>query len=141
MFEPLFTAEEMRAAEELYARYEGLRDELMRRAGGAVAAQARRMFPEARSFTVVCGPGMNGGDGRIAAAALAAAGREVSIVSSKPEDEPKDLGVPDLIIDALFGTGFHGAPRPPAAKLIEQMNEAGRPILSVDIPSGVNAST
>jgi ADP-dependent NAD(P)H-hydrate dehydratase / NAD(P)H-hydrate epimerase len=141
MFEPLYTAEEMRGAEELYARYEGLRDELMRRAGGAVAAQARRMFPEAQTFTVVCGPGMNGGDGRIAAAALKAAGREVLIVSSKPEDEEKDLGMPDLIIDALFGTGFAGAPRPPGARLIEQMNGLGRPILSVDIPSGVDAST
>jgi hydroxyethylthiazole kinase-like uncharacterized protein yjeF len=51
------------------------------------------------------------------------------------------LGDPDLIVDALFGTGFEGAPRPGAARLIEQMNDAAADIVAVDIPSGVDAST
>ena len=46
-----------------------------------------------------------------------------------------------MIIDALFGTGFEGEPRPGAARLIEQMNDLGAPVLSVDLPSGVDAST
>ena len=46
-----------------------------------------------------------------------------------------------MIVDALFGTGFSGEPRPDAARLIEQINAAGAPVLAVDVPSGVDAST
>lgn len=138
MLEPLYTAAEMRAAEE---NYPGTVEELMEHAGRAVAEHALRDFPEARVFTVVCGGGSNGGDGKVAARALAEAGREVRVIDAKPEDEPKDLGAPHVLIDALFGTGFEGEPRAGAAGLIEQMNALGCPILAVDLPSGVNAST
>ena len=47
----------------------------------------------------------------------------------------------DVVIDALFGTGFHGEPRPDAAQLIERINACGHPVVSVDLPSGVDAST
>src|ERR671934_275278 len=63
------------------------------------------------------------------------------VVDAKPEDEEKDLGSPGLIVDALFGTGFSGEPRPAAARLIEQMNSADADIVAVDIASGVDAST
>ena len=46
----------------------------------------------------------------------------------------------EVVIDALFGTGFRGAPRPAAATLIESINAAGRPVVALDIPSGVDAS-
>ena len=58
-----------------------------------------------------------------------------------PRGEEKDLGDPDVLIDALFGTGFEGEPRPGAARLIEQINDLGAPVLAVDLPSGVDAST
>ena len=138
MPEPLYTAAEMRAAEE---RYDGTVEELMERAGQAVARHALEDFGNAQSFTVVCGGGSNGGDGRVAARVLEEAGREVRVVDAKPEDEEKDLGDPDVIVDALFGTGFEGEPRPGAARLIEQMNDLGAPVLSIDLPSGVDAST
>jgi NAD(P)H-hydrate epimerase len=138
MLEPLYTAAEMRAAEE---RYPGAVEELMERAGRAVARHALEDFGDARSFTVVCGGGSNGGDGRVAARLLGEAGREVLVVEAKPEDEEKDLGDPDVLVDALFGTGFEGEPRPGAARLIEQMNDLGAPVLAVDLPSGVDAST
>jgi NAD(P)H-hydrate epimerase len=138
MLEPLYTAAEMRAAEE---RYPGTVEELMERAGRAVARHALEDFGNAQSFTVVCGGGSNGGDGRVAARALEEAGRDVLVVEAKPEDEEKDLGDPDVLVDALFGTGFEGEPRPGAARLIEQMNGLGAPILAVDLPSGVDAST
>jgi hydroxyethylthiazole kinase-like uncharacterized protein yjeF len=138
MLEPLYTAAEMQAVEE---RYAGTVEELMERAGRAVAERTLRDFPEARSFTVVCGSGSNGGDGRIAARELEAAGKDVLVVEAKPEDEPKDLGAPHVLIDALFGTGFEGEPREGAAALIEHMNALGCPVLAVDLPSGVNAST
>jgi NAD(P)H-hydrate epimerase len=136
MFEPLYTAEEMAAAESGHDVAE-----LMDRAGKAVAELALEEFRGAQRVTVVCGGGSNGGDGRIAARLIGARGREVRIVESKPEDEEKDLGQPELIVDALFGTGFRGVPRPGAARLIEGMNGAGAPILAVDVPSGVDAST
>ncbi len=138
MREPLYTAAEMRAAEEAYP---GTVDELMERAGRAVAQHALEDFGDAREFTVVCGGGSNGGDGRVAARVLEEAGREVLVVDAKPEDEDKELGDPDVLIDALFGTGFEGEPRPGAARLIEQINDLGPPVLSVDLPSGVDAST
>lgn len=125
MLEPLYTADEMRAAE---AGHDV--DALMARAGRAVAAEALRRFPGARSFGAVCGGGANGGDARIALEVLRAAGRTAG--------EGLDA---DVILDGLFGTGFRGAPRPEAAALIEQVNASGVPVVAVDLPSGVNADT
>ena len=133
MFEPLYTAAEMRAAEERYPNYPDSIPELMERAGTAVAQEAMRAFPDARRFACVCGGGSNGGDGRVAARVL----REAGLVA----DETSDLAGYDVVVDALFGTGFHGEPRPDAAELIERMNVAEAPVVSVDLPSGVDAST
>jgi hydroxyethylthiazole kinase-like uncharacterized protein yjeF len=140
-FEPLYTAEEMRAAEERYPGYPDSVSELMERAGAAVARHVLEHYGDAHRITVVCGPGNNGGDGRIAARVLEGAGREVRIVEAKPEDEEKDLGAPELIVDAIFGTGFRGAPRPGSARLIEQINAADVDVVALDIPSGVDSST
>ena len=133
MHEPLYSADEMRAAEARYPGYPGTADELMERAAAAVADEALRAFPDAGRFAVVCGGGANGGDGRIAARLLRDAGRDAV--------ETDDPAGADVVIDALFGTGFRGAPRPEAAALIERMNASGAPILSVDLPSGVDATT
>jgi ADP-dependent NAD(P)H-hydrate dehydratase / NAD(P)H-hydrate epimerase len=127
MFEPLYTAEEMRMAEQGHDV-----EALMARAGGAVADAVVRRYPRARRIAAVCGKGANGGDGRIALGVLAESGLETS--------EELD-GEPDVIIDALFGTGFRGEPRPDAAALIERIGAVGVPVVSVDVPSGVDAST
>src|SRR6187549_1197698 len=103
MLDPLYTSEEMKAAE---AGHDV--PTLMDRAGRAVAQEALRRYPDARSFGAVCGGGANGGDVRI---------------------------------DALFGTGFKGEPRPAAARLIEEVNGTGAPVVAVDLPSGVDADT
>jgi len=136
---PLYTADEMRAAEARYPGYPGTVPELMERAGGAAAVAALERFPDARRWTVVCGGGSNGGDGRVMAAHLERAGREVLIVDAKAGET--DLGEPDLIVDALFGTGFSGEPRPDAAALIERINGSGALVFAIDLPSGVDAST
>ena len=128
MLEPLYTADEMRAAE---AGHDV--DELMARAGHAVAEEALRRFPDARRFVAVCGGGANGGDGRIAVDVLRSAGRE-AVVADGVEGA-------DVILDALFGTGFDGEPREDAARKIEAINSAGVPVVAVDLPSGVDAST
>jgi NAD(P)H-hydrate epimerase len=116
-------------------------DELMERAGRAVAEFILDEMEGDDAITVVCGSGNNGGDGRVAADVLRESGREVRVVDAKPENEQKDLGSPGLIVDALFGTGFSGEPRPGAARLIEQMNSAEADVVAVDVPSGVDAST
>jgi ADP-dependent NAD(P)H-hydrate dehydratase / NAD(P)H-hydrate epimerase len=136
VFEPLYTADDMRAAE---AGHDV--DELMEEAGRAVAEFILDEWGNEESITVVCGPGNNGGDGRVAARVLREADCDVRVVESKPEDEPKDLGSPGVIVDALFGTGFTGEPRPAAARLIEQLNGADADVVAVDLPSGVDAST
>jgi NAD(P)H-hydrate epimerase len=132
--EPLYTAAEMKQAE---AGHDV--ETMMRRAGQAAALTALDAFHTARRYTVVCGGGANGGDGRIAADFLRAQGYDVRVVDAKSDDH--ELGEPQVIVDALFGTGFAGEPRADAARLIERMNDARAPILAVDIPSGVDAST
>jgi ADP-dependent NAD(P)H-hydrate dehydratase / NAD(P)H-hydrate epimerase len=126
MFAPLYTADEMRAAEQGHDV-----DTMMEQAGRAVADAVIRRFPEARRVAAICGKGANGGDGRIALRMLAEAGRQTS----------EQLDGADVVIDALFGTGFHGEPREDAAGLIERINASGAPVLAVDLPSGVDAST
>ena len=122
--DPLYTAEEMRAAE---AGHDV--DVMMQRAGAAVAEELMRRWPDARRVAIHAGGGANGGDGCIAGEILQAQGRELA------EERP------DVVIDALLGTGLKGAPREETSRLIEQINAAGVPVLAVDIPSGVNAST
>jgi hydroxyethylthiazole kinase-like uncharacterized protein yjeF len=155
--EPLYTAAEMRAAEEAY---EGTTLELMERAGGAAAEAVLRHYPDARLVSVWCGGGSNGGDGFVIARKLREADREVEIRLIVPEDKltgdsaenlrrakeasvpfTEDGGAGDVLVDALFGTGFSGKPRPDSARAIDQLNRAGAPILAVDVPSGVDAST
>src|SRR5918996_4754338 len=124
MLEPLYTADEMRAAE---AGHDVA--QLMERAGRAVAGRVLERFPNARRIVGVCGGGANGGDGRIALNLLKEAGRDA--------EESHDLAGADLVLDALFGTGFRGAPREEAAALIERINACEAPVVAVDIPSGV----
>jgi len=132
-YEALYTEAEMRVAEEAYLGFPATTPHLMERAGTAVAREAMRAYPQARRFAVVCGNGSNGGDGRIAARVLREAGREAV--------ETDAVEGCDVVIDALFGTGFRGEPRPEAAALIERINACGLPIAAVDLPSGVDAST
>jgi len=147
----------MRAVEDAYA---GPTLELMERAGTAAAEAALRHYPDARSFAVWCGTGANGGDGFVVACKLHESGRDVVIRLLGPEDRIKGdsadnlrrvraLGIrlsdewspADVVVDALFGTGFSGTPRADAARYIEEMNALDAPVLAVDLPSGVDAST
>jgi ADP-dependent NAD(P)H-hydrate dehydratase / NAD(P)H-hydrate epimerase len=131
--EPLYTAAEMRAAEEAY---EGPTLELMERAGTAAAEAALRHYPDARRIAVWCGGGSNGGDGLVVARKLREARRDVEARLAVPEEklrgdagemlkQARESGVPigagseaDLVIDAVYGTGFSGAPRRPAVRLL-----------------------
>jgi NAD(P)H-hydrate epimerase len=147
----------MRLAE---AAFPGPTLELMERAGTATAEALVRDFPQARTVSVWSGTGSNGGDGLVVARKLREAGRDAEVLLLGPEDKLKgdaaenlrrarEAGVPfvdaaspaDVVVDALFGTGFTGAPRREAAVRIEAMNAVGAPVVAVDVPSGVDAST
>jgi hydroxyethylthiazole kinase-like uncharacterized protein yjeF len=133
---------------------------LMLSAGQAVAEAAMDLV-EAGPILVVAGPGNNGGDGFVAAAELAARGREVSVILLCERDSlqgdaalaargwkypvlpfnPQAIGRPALIIDALFGAGLSRPVEGDPRDLIEAINANGAPVLAVDLPSGINGDT
>src|SRR5215204_4410829 len=127
---PIVTPDEMRAIDA--AAPEAV-DVLVERAGSAVARTAIRMLggTYGRTVYIIVGDGNNGADGRVAARVLAGRGVAVSLYSV--EDLPDVLDDADLVIDAAFGTGFHGTWRAP--------DVGDTPVLAVDIPSGVDART
>ncbi|MBV8980684.1 MAG: NAD(P)H-hydrate dehydratase [Acidimicrobiia bacterium] len=108
-------------------------DVLVHRAGGAVARAAIDMLGGVygRRVVVVAGKGNNGADGRDAAARLARRGVRVQLIEAA--DAPARLPESDLVIDAAYGTGFHGEYQAP--------DPGNTPVLAVDIPSGVNGLT
>jgi len=133
---------------------------LMLSAGQAVAEAAMDLVAEG-SILVVAGRGNNGGDGFVAAAELAARGREVSVILLCERDSlqgdaasaargwkypvlpfnPQAIGRPALIVDALFGAGLNRPVKGDPHDMIEAINANGAPVLSVDLPSGVNGTT
>ena len=124
-----------------------------------------------RRVVVACGRGSNGGDGLVAARHLANAGVDVTVAlwAGRGElvgDAATNLGpaeacgarvveaagvsdgdllgllrAADLVIDALLGTGARGAPSGELARAVRLVNECGRPVLAVDIPSGLDPDT
>ena len=136
---------------------------LMHRAGRRAFDALRARWPEARAISVVCGAGNNGGDGYVVAGCARDAGLEVQLVEiADPAKLAGDaaearrfaearLGVMrsggdwrvsgDVVVDALLGTGAHGAVREPYQAAIDRMNAASRPILALDVPSGIDADS
>jgi ADP-dependent NAD(P)H-hydrate dehydratase / NAD(P)H-hydrate epimerase len=127
---PIVTPDEMRAID---AAAPEPPDVLIERAGWAVARAATRMLggTYGRTVHVIVGHGNNGADGRVAARLLSARGAAVQVHSV--DELPDVLDTADLVIDAAFGTGFHGTWRPP--------DIGDSPVLAVDIPSGIDART
>ena len=72
-----------------------------------------------------------------------AGGGEVEPLTSDVDLEAFDSALQDaeLVVDALLGTGVEGAPRPELARVIDRMRACGRPVIAVDLPSGVDADT
>ncbi len=143
---------------------------LMENAGRAIAHQildGTFHNPESKRVAIFCGKGNNGGDGFVIARYLHQAGAHVDCWFLGPIDQLSHDGrvnfdaaaghgvhlhqvlstgdVPskvtcDVVVDAVFGTGFSGVPNEVASALIERINSIDEVILSVDVPSGVNAS-
>lgn len=166
--EPLFTADEMRALDAWAIERRGIPSlELMEKAGAGVAAAVAPLSASG-PIRIVCGKGNNGGDGLVAARRLRELGADAQVLllfaveelsadaranyerlvqsggqfeRVEPDAIERALEGSSVVVDALLGTGFSGVPRAPIDRVIEAINEAGAPVLAVDVPSGVDAST
>ncbi|MEO5900758.1 MAG: NAD(P)H-hydrate dehydratase [Ilumatobacteraceae bacterium] len=127
---PIVTPEEMRVID---AWAPEPAEVLIGRAGAAIARAALRMLggTYGRTVVVIAGKGNNGADGRVAAKLLADRGARVRVVDAAAASARIDGA--DLVIDAAYGTGFHGRWTPP--------DVGDTPVLAVDVPSGVDALT
>ena len=137
---------------------------LMTRAAQAAIDLLRARWPQARRVAVVCGAGNNGGDGYVLARLAQAGGLETLVLAATPPDkltgdarraqeewiaaggraypfEADALSGSDVIVDALLGTGFHAPARTETLAVIHAINAAKRPVLALDIPSGVDADS
>jgi NAD(P)H-hydrate epimerase len=163
--DPLLDADGMRAVDRWAIDEQKVPSlELMEAAGGALAAAVEELRPQG-PVRVVCGKGNNGGDGLVAARLLAETGFDAEVLLLWPADElsedatanlrrfagnvrelaegeaPAALDGSGAVVDAIFGTGFSGAPREPAASAIAAINDCGAPVAAADVASGVDAST
>lgn len=134
---------------------------LMEAAAAGLADYVGRYIAEGL-IVIVCGSGNNGGDGYAAARILRSAGRQVRLLqagdSSKLSDDARAqlnllagdapiqfeeglLSGASVVVDALLGTGFSGKPRGEVETAIKAIARCGLPVVAVDVPSGVDAST
>ena len=139
--------------------------QMMENAGKNLAELSRRMLGgdvRAKRIAVLCGAGNNGGGGMVAARHLHNWGSDVMLKVFSTPGETKnipahqlhilevmgisdkdtiDLNTTDLIIDAMIGYGLTGDPRGIIANWITRINDAGRPVLALDTPSGLDTTT
>jgi NAD(P)H-hydrate epimerase len=142
---PLYDAETMRAVDRWAIEEQGIAEaELIEAAGTALAEAVAGLAPDG-PVRIVCGKGNNGGDGLVAARHLTGMGFGVDVLEIFSGDLPSDLDAwlegSGAVVDAIFGTGFAGAPREPTLAAIEAINRCGAPVVACDIASGVDAST
>jgi hydroxyethylthiazole kinase-like uncharacterized protein yjeF len=142
---PLYDAEGIRAVDRWAIEEQGVPSaQLMEAAGTALAEAVAGLSPQG-PVRIVCGKGNNGGDGEVAARRLSAMGFEVEVANLWSDELPADLdgwlARAGAVVDAIFGTGFDGAPRQPAAAAIEAINRCRAPVVACDIASGVDASS
>lgn len=137
---------------------------LMKRAGEAALRYLRTRWPTAQRIVVVCGGGNNGGDGYVLARFARAAGFTVNVLAAVAEEnlrgdarqacedfkaggghvqpfEAAALVGTEVIVDALLGTGLRSHVRDEIASVIRAVNSAGRPVFSLDVPSGLDSDT
>ena len=167
---PSVTADEMREIDRvMIAEYRIELIQMMENAGYALAAFSRERFldgdPRGRRILAICGSGGNGGGGLVSARRLHTWGADVRVLTVRPPEEflgipehqldivhrmgiptthagqPTVLGDFDLVIDAIVGYGLDGRPREDVARLIGLVNDLGESVVSLDVPSGLDATT
>ncbi|WP_311171127.1 NAD(P)H-hydrate dehydratase [Halobellus ordinarius] len=162
----MITSERMAAVDRNAEALGVPRKQLMESSGNAVAREVRRLADPDATVAIVAGRGNNGGDALVAArfldgydVAVHLLGRPATITTdiarenwealqaaeydTRAVTDSADLALddPDVVVDAMLGTGVTGALREPAATAARAMNDLDATILSVDVPSGVDADT
>ena len=161
----VFTASETRAIDQrAIDQFSIPGSRLMHRAGQAAFDALRSRWNGARRISVVCGSGNNAGDGYVIAGLARDAGMEVEVIQvgdpaklvgdalqafrfaecrlGKIERRVDDWRIGgDVVVDALLGTGVHGAVRASVQHAIDHINASAKPVLAVDVPSGVDADS
>lgn len=156
----LYTTAQVRALDRAAVEHGIPGIELMERAARAALDALRRRWPRAQTLCVLCGPGNNGGDGFLLAALARTAGMQASVLATGA-DAAGDAALArgrfvreggawlpasvlpeaDVYVDALFGSGLNRAPSGDAATLIAALNAQSKPVLALDVPSGLDADT
>lgn len=160
----VLTADQIRKAEQAAFEKYFTEAALMKKAGEKCFEKIIEYYGElirAKKVSVVCGNGKNAGDGFVIAEKLKHYGAEPEIVIAdrfptlpEPEmylEEAEKAGVKAvpfeecvlsnvLVVDCIFGIGFHGEPREPFSKVFDAVNNSGAAVVSIDTPSGTNAS-
>ena len=157
----LLTAEEMSRAEQLAAASGLSTLTMMENAGRCVAEEVVRRYPRGSRVVVLCGPGNNGGDGFVCARFLRERGYHVRLaLLGRQEDlrrDPKEMARrwdeaieplgrqslegAQIIVDAIYGTGLRDEVSGVVAQMIEEVTGRGLPVISVDVPSGIDATS
>lgn len=161
----LFTAAQVRELDRLAIEEHGISGyTLMQRAGRFSYGVLKQHWPDANNIAVVCGGGNNAGDGFVLAKLAIEDGKQVSVINMFNAEDLKgdaatayqDLSTTnicpqnystslfdgvDVIVDALFGTGLDRDVEGKCCDSIKLMNTSESPIISIDIPSGINADT
>lgn len=163
--QPLYRAADVREADRRAIREHGIAGyELMGRAAAAALRALRAHWPRARRIRVICGAGNNAGDGYELARLACAAGLDARVAWLRDPDalhgdaaiahsaasaagvplaafDPGALADAELIVDALLGTGLDRPLEAEWAAAVTAIDVADRPVLSLDIPSGLHADT
>lgn len=161
----LYTAASVRELDRLTIEEHGVPGyELMQRAAQAVYEQIKQHYPNSQSLLVLCGAGNNAGDGYVIARLALADGKQVQVLSLVPIEKLKGdaataakdylnqgglvetyeaakIKPTDVVVDALLGTGLDRYVEGLWAECIETVNQLNKPIVAVDIPSGLHADT
>jgi len=159
----LYTADQVRELDRSAIEDHGMDGyALMKRAGRVAYLLVRALFPRAGRVTIFCGTGNNGGDGYVAALLARQAGLHVDVLAAgTPKSDSAGRALRDfeagggrvnalddelvrhgdVIVDALLGTGLQRAPAGQYANAVARINAAGRPVVAVDVPSGLHSDT
>jgi ADP-dependent NAD(P)H-hydrate dehydratase / NAD(P)H-hydrate epimerase len=157
----LLTAEEMYRAEKLAMEAGVSPLTLMENAGRAATEEVVRRFPRGSRIAVLCGPGNNGGDGFVCARYLRERGYQVrlSLAGRKEElqRDPKEMARrwdeaiepfsvksiegAQAVVDAVYGIGLSRDVSGPVAQVIEEVTARAIPVVSIDVPTGVDGTT
>ncbi len=162
---PLYTASQVREFDRIAIEEQGIAGyTLMSRAGAALFDALRSRWPDARRVLVLCGAGNNAGDGYVVARLLLEADLDVRVLwlsdpgglrgdARTAADACSDRGCDispftgvlpedvDLVVDALLGTGLRRDLEGRWRQAVEAVNGLSKPVLAVDIPSGLHADT